>query len=591
VNARPTIFKRTVMYRSIVRRGRLKAMLLACAAGLSLAGPGLAHAQSAPPGGQVDSRALLELMVAKGLVSRAEADGLIAKATIAPAPAAAIPAGGLAGDTLTVPYIPKTVRNQIKEELRAELTSQAAAEGWARPGEVSEWTKRITLSGDIRVRGEGVTMGDGNFGLAFPNYQAINAGAGYDISRSNRNSAPFLNSTEDRYRARIRARIGLTAQIDDWITGELRVATGSDSSPVSTNQTLGGSGPFNKYAIWIDRADIRLKPVEGVELVFGRFANPFWTTELLFDEDLNFDGVAASGRYALTDQIALFGAAGAFPIFNTDFNLGSNNTGAYSSHDRYLFAGQIGGEFKPDDTLGVKLAAGYFVFDKTQGRTSSPCPYYETSCDTDATRPQFVQFGNTLFPIRNVTPNPALPNPLDSPEVQYFGLASKFEVLNLHGQVDYTGFRDFGVRVEGDFIKNLAFDRARTAARAVNNLGPDRLIPDPKDSTKTVRIPGVWDGGDIGWQAMVSVGKPSLTARGDWRLFGGYRHVESDATLDAFVDSDFHLGGTNAKGWMLGGGYAFGKNTSIGARWLSADAVSGVPYSNDVVQIDLQTRF
>ena len=61
--------------------------------------------------------------------------------------------------------------------------------------------------------------------------------------------------------------------------------------------------------------------------------------------------------------------------------------------------------------------------------------------------------------------------------------------------------------------------------------------------------------------------------------------------LDAFADSDFHLGGTNAKGWTLGGGYTFGKNTSIGARWLSSDSITGIPFSNDVVQIDLVTKF
>lgn len=585
------------MFRSTLRRPRLKTTLLACAFGLALAGPGTAFAQSAAPSAQVDSRALLELMVNKGLVTRAEADQLLAQATVTPQQQAAIPAGGVSGDTQTIPYIPQTVRNQIKDEVRTELANQAATEGWARPGEVAEWTKRITLFGDIRVRGEGTFMDEGNFGLAFPNFGAINAGPGYDISPSNPNAAPFLNSTEDRRSARIRARLGIHAKIDDWIGAEIRLATGNDRSPVSTNQNLGANGEFGKYAVWLDRANIRLTPTSGVDLVFGRFGNPFWTSEILFDEDLNFDGVAANIRAPLGDRLSVFANAGAFPIFNTDFNFGSNEAGAFSSKDKYLFAGQIGTEFKPTDTVALQLAAGYFRFDKVQGQTSSPCFFDQDVCDTDATRPQFMQFGNSLFPIRNIILDPSLPNPsLNSPQVQYYGLASKYEVLNVHGRLDYTGFGNIGVRLEGDYVKNLGFDRNLVSTRAINNLGPGVNVPNPNDdpnnpNDNTIYNPGPWAGGDTGWMASLTVGKPDMVNVGDWRLSLGYRWVESDAVLDAFADSDFHLGGTNAKGWTIGGGYTFGKNTSIGARWLSSDSITGIPFSNDIVQIDLVTKF
>lgn len=582
--------KGMTMYCSTTRRSRLKPALMACAAGLSLlACP--AFAQTA----QVDSTKLLELMVSKGLVSRSEADALIAQATVAPPPQqAAIPPGGVSGDTQTIPYIPQTVRNQLKEELRTELATQASTEGWARPGEVAEWTKRITLFGDIRVRGEGVRMDEGNY-PDFLNYQAINTSGGYDISRANTVAAPFLNSREDRYRARIRARLGLRARIDDWITGEVRIATGDDRAPISTNQSLGGNGEFGKYAIWLDRANIRLTPYQGVDLAFGRFANPFWTSELLFDEDLNFDGVALGLKAPVGDQLTVFGTAGAFPIFNTDFNFGSNYVGAFSSKDKYLLAGQVGAEFTPSEDVHLKVAAGYFRFEKVQGEVSSPCQYYDTVCDTDATRPQFVQFGNSLFPIRDID-NTAAPNPVVAPETQYFGLASKFEVLNGHAQLDLNFFNPIGIRLEGDFVKNLGFNRSLVATRANNNLGAGTNIPNPNDDPDnpdddTIYDPGPWEGGDTGWYANLVVGKPDLALPGDWRVSIGYKWVESDAVLDAFTDSDFHLGGTNAKGFILGGGYAIGKNTAIGARWLSSDAISGAPYSNDVVQIDLTTKF
>ena len=170
------------------------------------------------------------------------------------------------------------------------------------------------------------------------------------------------------------------AQIDSWISAEVRVATGNDSSPVSTNQTLGGNGEFGKYALWLDRAAIRLTPAQDVTLDFGRFGNPFWTSELLFDEDLNFDGAALAARRALNPELAVFGTAGAFPIFNTDFNFGSRNApegkgGPFESKDKYLLAAQLGLDWTPRDDMRVRAAVGYFNFEGVEGEVSSPCQF------------------------------------------------------------------------------------------------------------------------------------------------------------------------------------------------------------------------
>src|SRR3546814_11245572 len=68
---------------------------------------------------------------------------------------AAIPPGGVTADgTQIVPYVPHVVRDQIVQQVRAELGTQAATEGWSKPGETPEWTRRIQLYGDVRMRGE-----------------------------------------------------------------------------------------------------------------------------------------------------------------------------------------------------------------------------------------------------------------------------------------------------------------------------------------------------------------------------------------------------------------------------------------------------
>lgn len=594
-------FPKGIVMSLVSHCSRLKPWLLACAAGASLfASPAFAQQH------QVDPNRLLEIMVQRGLVSREDADAMLAEAAAPPAQQQAhaqpVPAGGVdANGVQTIPYVPQVVREQIVQQVRAELGSQAQAEGWARPGETPEWTRRITLSGDIRLRGESVFFQapafDSETGLQvggnyadFPDFGAINAGPGFNITQGAPDyvNPPFLNTTQDRRRARIRARFGLAIRIDDGITAEARLATGNDSSPISTNQTLGSNGGFDKYALWLDRANIRFALPGETNAIFGRFGNPFWTSEVLFDEDLNFDGVAVTGGGAVASNISLFGTLGAFPIFNTDFNFGSRDAGAFSSKDRWLAAAQAGIEYRPSDGVTARFAAGIFHFDGVQGEFSSPCSFFQDVCDTDATRPAFQQFGNSLFALRNIIPDPNAA-PGTSREVQYFGLASEFDVLNVRAALDLNLFDPVGVRLEGDFVQNLGFQRRLVAARAINpsSLGDG----------------GDFDGGDTGWQARLIIGHFGMaqlgpgvgsgwTAEaGDWSLNLAYRRVESDAVLDAFTDSDLGLGGTNVRGWVIGGSYALGRNTAVGARWLSSDEVSGPPLSVDRLFLDLSTRF
>ena len=61
--------------------------------------------------------------------------------------------------------------------------------------------------------------------------------------------------------------------------------------------------------------------------------------------------------------------------------------------------------------------------------------------------------------------------------------------------------------------------------------------------------------------------------------------------IDAFTDSDFHLGGTNATGYYFGGRYAFAANTTLGVRWFSAKQIEGLPLAIDVLQVDVIASF
>jgi hypothetical protein len=61
--------------------------------------------------------------------------------------------------------------------------------------------------------------------------------------------------------------------------------------------------------------------------------------------------------------------------------------------------------------------------------------------------------------------------------------------------------------------------------------------------------------------------------------------------LDALTDSDFNLGGTNAKGFIVGGSYGVDDNVWLSLRWISSDQIEGLPLSIDTMQLDLNARF
>ena len=74
----------------------------------------------------------------------------------------------------------------------------------------------------------------------------------------------------------------------------------------------------------------------------------------------------------------------------------------------------------------------------------------------------------------------------------------------------------------------------------------------------------------------------------------GYKYIEADAVVDAFTDSNFGLGGSNVKGWVLGANYAIDKNAWLSARYLSTDAISNPglsSFSVDVLLFDFNAKF
>lgn len=560
--------------------------------------------RSAPPSSNSTIN-LINLLVKQGvlaeeqaatLIKQADDEAYVARQAVRDAAAKADGAekrAATAADAVSPPgtkrvtYVPEIVKQQLRDEIKRDVMAKAEKENWASPGKYPEWAQRIRFYGDVRTRYQGDVFPPGNGPLQ--NYNATNTGSPFlenNFNAVNPYLPPSYNTSQDRNRFRFRARLGLDADLFDGFTAGLRIGTGENSSPVSTNQTFGtNGGNFSKYALWLDRAFVKYQPVQDVVASVGRFDNPFWSpTDLAWYKDLGFDGFAIQAKHEIAEGFTPFFVAGAFPVFNTDLNAGLNTSDLdgpvkLPSRDKWLFGGQLGFGARFDPETQLKLAVAYYDFTNVQGRRSSPCFVLNASdvCNTDLLRPPFAQKGNTYMQLRDI---PVIVAPDPTLNYQYYGLASGFRPLVTSVQLDLAQFNPIHVILDGEFVWNTAFNRAAVSAAAVNNRGPS----DPG-------VTGPFNGGNKGWLTRLTVGSKEVRRLWDWNAHVGYKHLESDAMVDAFVDSDFGLGGTNLKGYFIGANLGLGENVWATARWMSANSIAGLPYAVDTVQFDLNARF
>src|SRR5688500_11542938 len=143
----------------------------------------------------------------------------------------------------------------------------AKRERWTAPKMVPDWSMHVRLFGDIRVRGQYDSFpgGQDNTG-AFPNINEINTGQPFDTSGTI--VTPQLHVDQDRKRLRLRARVGVEADLGNGFSAGIRIATGDTNSPVTGNQSFGlanqgQGGNFSKYALWLDRGFLRYELSPG----------------------------------------------------------------------------------------------------------------------------------------------------------------------------------------------------------------------------------------------------------------------------------------------------------------------------------------
>jgi hypothetical protein len=500
---------------------------------------------------------LLQGLVERGVLTREQAEKMVADATAkAEADAAAVAATEQSeAGAVRVPYIPEIVRQEIraqvaedvKRDVTAEVLEQAKLEDWAIPGALPDWIRRMRITGDIRVRGQSDAFAEDNATGAYVDFLAINDRGG--IGRAG--TAALINTTEERQRLRARLRFGIDTELGyGWSTG-FRLATGNLRDPVSTNQTLGNTA--GRYTLGVDQAYLRHVGVSRsnrrqLTLTGGRMANPFASTDLTFDNDLTFEGLSANYRLALQrDELFnrfVYLTLGGFPIEEFEIN----------SEDKWLLGGQLGLEYKLDSGSRLRMAGAYYDYRKLLGRRNAL-----DSNLLDYTAPKFLQRGNTLFDIRNDSDG----------TTNLFALAAEYRLVDVNASYEWRLSPAYRLAFSGDYVKNIGYEEEEVNQR----LG---LAIEPRVE---------------GYQLEATFGSTNMANPSAWRVLLAYRYLERDAVLDAFTDSDFRLGGTDVKGFIVGGEYSLTPRVLLRARYLSGNEIDGPPLGIDVFQLDLNSTF
>jgi hypothetical protein len=498
---------------------------------------------------------LIDLLVKEGVLPKDKADAIVRQANedaarqVKQAKAQEMATTGekpapVDEKSVRVQYVPEHIKNEMRQEIEKEVMAKLNYKAEERLG-LPSWIDRFTFNGDIRLRGQVDNFSEDNASIAQLN----------DPLRD----MNLRNSSEERRRLRLRARLGTEVKINDWLKGGLQFTTGLLNTPLTPNQTEGIAQ--GKYIFGLDRAFLKAEVTPWLTLQGGRFGNPFLHTDILWDPDLAFDGGVATFTPKFNDSWSSFTSIGAFPIEEVE------SSEVNDAKDKWIYSLQTGIKWQAPNKSSFKLAVAYHDYKNVEGKRNSP-----GLTENSGTAPQFRQRGNNTFDINS--------NNTTLTSTPIIGTASKFEQINIIGQLDLMQFAPMHVTLTGDYVKNIGFDRKEIFNRTGN------LYKEETDAYQ-VRL-------DIGHDSFNNFNTretPIDVKKHDWQVSLAYKHIEADSVLDGFTDSNFGLGGSNFKGWALVGNYGIDKNAWISSRYLTADSISGFPFSVDVFLVDFNGRF
>ncbi len=337
------------------------------------------------------------------------------------------------------------------------------------------------------------------------------------------------NNIYNQHRGRYRLRFFVDAKVNEKVYAGFGFASGSSVDPRSTNQTFDAN--FSKKSLWIDYVFAEYNANDWLAITAGRTKNPLWlTNDMLWDSDINPEGISARVTAPVNYNWQIFGNAGYFAL--------SELVG--EPQDSGLVFAQPGVSWKDNDGVyDFKAGAAVYGFNHVK---SHPV-FGNRPSATEYQTANTVAGGKYKYGYNSVSPelevNANILNPVPVPLLGYFGY-----------NITYAG-------IFGNYIQNTQ--------RSVDNKG---LI------------------------AGFKIGQRSVSDAGQWQLGWSLRQLEKDAWLDTYPDSDFYGGATNVKGQKTQLAVGLMRDFAVNLAWLDARPISNSARKRErLFQTDINLKF
>jgi hypothetical protein len=211
---------------------------------------------------------------------------------------------------------------------------------------------------------------------------------------------------EARHRGVLRFRGGVTKTFGDEVMLNVRLATGAQGDPNTTDVTIGQF--VDDFEISLDLVSLEWKH-GGAVIAGGKFLNPFLRGYLVWDGDVNPQGLTGTYTFPGSGQ-ATAKVTGIYFIVDEQT----------TNPDSYMLGGQAQVALKPAAPWTVTLGAAYYDYTLKS----------LANADAGDTRSNNVAPGGGAY-------------------------LSDFDLLDVVAIVDYRGFGErYPFKFTGDFVKN-----------------------------------------------------------------------------------------------------------------------------------------
>jgi len=366
------------------------------------------------------------------------------------------------------------------------------------------------------------------------------------------------DQSQDRVRARYRARFNALATLGSQFRAGITLASGDLNDPISTNQTMGGF--YTRKSVGLDQAFAEFTPdrFRHLTVIGGKFRYPWYNTELTWDKDLNPEGAAETLGFTLKTPVL---KKIAFIGFQLPF---AEVAGTSSTNKRIAQQVTYGGQIQTQWQLGPRVTLGAFsgfykyhnadpiALALAKANTKNPqTPLTGLLPLNSANTPQNSIYTTTATTIVTVD---GTAYPTGVTNITNAQFASKFGLFDNLVRVDInTGHPRAPFALIGDYVQNTqACGNLVNVAAAPANTATTTYKQTVNAACAASQRRGYWLEGRVG----------RLQQKGDF--IAGYTriYIEREAVLSNFNFSDIRQG-SNVTQHRFDFGYQLDKSVQL----------------------------